>query len=135
MSRFPFLLAIAAVAAFAADDPWTKVKDIKSGTELRIFRKGVAQPVLAKMDEANDERILIVVKNEQLSIPKAQIDHLDARPVQKASRVTSNSSSKTTDPDTSPGPPGHGSRTPQTNYSSGLSVGSKPDFETVYRAR
>jgi hypothetical protein len=75
------------------------------------------------------------VKNEQVAIPKTQIEHLDARPAQKTSRVTPNSSAKTTDPDTSPGPPGHGSRTPGTAYSAGLSVGSKPDFETVYRAK
>jgi hypothetical protein len=37
-------------------------------------------PVMAQMDEANEERILVVVKNEQVSIPKEQIDRVDARP-------------------------------------------------------
>ena len=40
------LLLIAAIAtATAADDTWTKVKDLKSGTELRITREGAKQPL------------------------------------------------------------------------------------------
>ena len=35
-----FLLILAAAAAFAADDPWQKVKDLKSGADLRVFRRG-----------------------------------------------------------------------------------------------
>jgi len=43
------MVLLAAVTAFAADDPWTKVRDLKSGTELRIFKKGGMHPSLAKM--------------------------------------------------------------------------------------
>src|SRR3982750_1514252 len=66
--------------AFAADDPWAKVKEIKSGAELRVYKKGAAQPLLVKMDEATDERLVIVNKNEQTSIAKEDIDRVDARP-------------------------------------------------------
>ncbi len=124
------LLLLGSLAAFAAEDPWTKVKDLKSGTELRIFKKGVSQPVMAKMDEATDESLKVVVKNEQVAIPKNQIDRIDSRPV--SGKATTRSETKTTDPDTTPGPPGHGSRTPGTSSSTSLSLG-KPDFETVYR--
>jgi hypothetical protein len=132
MSRL-LLFVMAAATVLAADDPWTKVKNLKSGTELRVFRKGAAQSVLAKMDEADDERLLIVVKNEQAAIAKADIDRIDYRPSQSGNRVTSKTESKTTDPDTRPAPPGYGSRTPQTSSSTAVSIGSKPDFETIYR--
>ncbi len=132
MSRFLFLV-LAAAAALAANDPWAKVKDLKSGTELRVFKKGTAQPVMAKMDEANDERLVVVVKNEQIAIARADIDRLDYRPSKRTSRVTTRTESKTTDPDTRPAPPGFESRTPGTSSSSTVNIGSKPDFETLYR--
>ena len=125
-------LILAAVAARAADDPWTKVKNLKSGTELRVFKKGTAQPVLAKMDEADDERLLVVVKNTQQAIFRADIDRVDYRPP-AGSKLTSKSENKTSDPDTRPAPPGYGSRTPQNSTSTNVSIGSKPDFETIYR--
>lgn len=30
--------------AFLAGDPWTKVRDLKSGTEFRIYRRNIAAP-------------------------------------------------------------------------------------------
>ena len=132
MSRVLFF-ALAAATAMAADNhPWTKVKDLKSGTELRVFKKGKAQPIMARIDEANDERLIVVVKNEQLAIAKSEIDRIDARP-QGGSKVTRRTEAKRTDPDTRPAPPGYGSRTPGTSSSTDVSFGSKPDFETIYR--
>jgi hypothetical protein len=130
MSGIPILLS-AAVLAFAADDPWAKVRELKSGTEVRVYKKGSAQPVNARMDELTDENLIVVLKTEQVAIAKDQIDRIDYRPA--ASRVMVDSKSTTTDPDTRPGPPGHGAATPGTSTSSGLSVGSKPDFETIYK--
>ena len=64
---------IAAVATvFAADDSWTKVKDLKSGTELRIVRDGAKQPLLAQMDHATDESLFIATKKEQLVVQRAR---------------------------------------------------------------
>src|SRR5271166_2568498 len=121
-----FFVGLAAIAAFAADDPWAKVHDLKSGTEVRIFKKGSPQPVVAKMDELKDDALLVVVKSEQVAIPKDQIDRVDARPAGK--RVTVNSKTETTEPDTRPAPPGYSAQTPGTTTSSGVSIGSKPDF-------
>jgi hypothetical protein len=48
--------------------------------------------------------------------------------------VVKTGEAKQTPPD--PTPPvgmGHGASVPGTNYSSGVSIGSKPDYETVYR--
>jgi len=112
-----FLLAVS--TAFCADDPWAKVRELKSGTEIRIFKKGSMQPVLAKMDEASADAVIVVVKNEQISIPKDQVDRLDYRPPQPGGRVKKEVTTKTETPDT----------TTSTNYV----IGSKPDFETLYR--
>jgi hypothetical protein len=126
------LLFLAAVTALAADDPWAKVREIKSGTDLRVYKKASTQPILAKMDEATDENLLVVIKNRQTAIPREQIDRIDYRPT-KGSRVKTETKTATTEPDTTPGPPGHGSTTPGSSTSSTVSVGSLPDFETIYR--
>ena len=131
MSRLLFVL-LAASAAFAADDPWTKVKELKSGTEMRIYKKDTAQPVLAKSDDVTADNVLVVVKNQQIAIAKDLIDRIDARP-NKGSRVTTESKSKPTDPDPNPGFPGRGPSVPGTSTSSNVGIGSKPDFELIYK--
>ena len=138
MSRLAILLLTAAVA-LAADDPWAKVKQLKSGSDIRVLKKGSMQPVLGKIDEANDENLILVVKNEQIAIPKDQIDRLDARPAQPGSRAV-----KETTTSTNQGNPAHepkagmnGMDKPEggSGYSSNTSVSfqGKPDFETIYR--
>src|SRR5947207_650830 len=130
MTRVFFLL-LAGVAVFAADDPWTKVKELKSGTEVRIFRPGNPTPLEGKLDEATDEHVVIVVKNEQKAIRKDVIDRLDARP--KSSGRTVESKTTSTQPDTTP-PAGmsHGANVPGQSTSTNLSF-NKPGYETVYR--
>jgi hypothetical protein len=129
------LLLAAVSVVFGAGDPWAKVRDIKSGTELRIYKRGVKQPVLAKMDEATDERLIIALKEEQTSIAKEDIDRVDARPAQTGSRIVKETKTTTTAPNHSASPRDNvgGSAMPGTSTSSGLSIGGKPDFETVYR--
>jgi hypothetical protein len=125
------LLAAAASACGADiknDDGWVKVKELKSGTDLRIFKKGVAQPLLAKAADATDDKLIVVLKNEETAIDKKDIERVDARPqnVKRPVTKTITTTDSTTRHDTVPGPPG---------YSSSVSVGSKPDFETVYQRR
>jgi hypothetical protein len=130
----PLLFLLGAAMAFAAaEESWTKVKDLKSGTEIRIVKRGAAKPIEGKLDEARDDAVVIVLKNEQVSIPKDEIDRLDYRP-KAGSRIVKTGDAKQTDPDPTP-PVGmnHGPAVPGTNYSSGLSIGSKPDYETLYR--
>lgn len=133
------LCAVSAISAVVADDGWTKVMELKSGSELRIIKRSAKQPLLAKMDEANSERVVVVLKNEQVAIPKEEIDRLEARPGQTGSRVKAESKTKTSLPGESTaagdriGPGGGGGGRPNTSYSSGVSIGSKPDFETIYR--
>jgi hypothetical protein len=124
------LVILAGVVAFGAEDEWAKVKGLKTGAEIRVFKKGSTQPVLAQIDELNDDNLIVIVKKTQTAIPKDQIDRIDARPT-SGSRVTKETTTKQTYGDTKPGSPS----APEvvTSTSSSVSVGGKPDFETVYR--
>jgi hypothetical protein len=131
------LLLCTALAAFGADDPWAKLKELKTGTELRVYKKGSMQPLLVKMDELTDENLIVIDKKEQTAIARDQIDRVDYRPSGK-SRVTTESTTKVNDgmgdpKAVIPGPGQQGTPGPSTSTSSGLSVGSRPDFETVYK--
>ena len=133
--RTLLLTLCGALVMLAADDPWAKVKEIKGGTELRVYKKGSAQPLLVNMDEATDERLSVVNKNEQTSIQRQDIDRIDARPSNKRT-VTKETKETVSDSNADPrsaipGPPNHPG--PTTSSSTSYSIGGKPDFETVYR--
>ena len=117
-----FLLVLIAAAAFAANDPWQKVKDLKSGADLRVFRRGSTQPLLVQMGELTDDNLLVIDKKTERAIPRGEIDRIDSRPP-KATWVKEEKTSKTVNPDG-----GNSS-----SYSSGYSKGSRGDFETIYR--
>jgi hypothetical protein len=121
--RTLFLFLLAALVVFGAGDDWTKVKSLKSGAELRVYKKGSMQPVMAQMGELNDENLIVIVKKTETAIPKDQIDRIDARP-SSGSRMTKETTAKD-----GVGPDGSPTSSVSTNYS----TGSKPDFEMVYR--
>ena len=129
----------AALLAFGADDPWAKVKELKTGTELRVYKKGAVQPLLVKMDELTLDNLVVIDKNAQTAIARDLIDRVDSRPSGK-SRVTKESTTKVNDgvgdpKAVTPGPQQQGNPGPATSTttSTGISWGPKPDFETVYR--
>ena len=130
------LIAFAALTAFAADNPWDKVRELKTGAELRIYKKGSHQPILGTMDEANDERVIVVVKNEEIAIQKDDIDRLDSRPGVKARATkethTTQSDSTQTTP-VGPQPKGSSPGGPTSSTTTSFGSASKPDFETIYR--
>ena len=126
------VLLLAATAAFAADKPWDKVRALKTGAELRIFKREARQPLLATMDEANEERIVVVVKNEQIAIAKEDIDRIDYRQQRTSSKMTKTTTStmeesrdKVAAPGSHPGP--------TSSASTSYGIQPKPDFETIYR--
>jgi hypothetical protein len=130
------LLFFTALVAFGADDPWAKLKELKTGTELRVFKKGAAQPLLVQMDELTDDNLVVIDKKKQTAIARDQIERVDYRPSGK-SRVTRETTTKVTDsvgdpkaviPSPHPDTPGS-----TTSTSSNVSFGSKPDFETIYK--
>ena len=47
--------------AFAGDDAWTKVKALKSGSDVRILKAGSKETVIGKFDEADEERLVLVL--------------------------------------------------------------------------
>ena len=118
------LFLCTALLAFGADDPWAKVKELKTGAELRVIKKGAAQPLLVQMDELTDDNLVVIAKNQQTAIPRDQIERVDYRPSGK-SRVTKETTSKVDD--------AAGATRPTSSTSSNLVIGSKPDFETIYR--
>ena len=137
MIRKAFLFLMVAIAAvWAADDAWSKVKALKTGTELRVYKKGTAQPVLVQMDELTDENLVVIVKKTQTAIARDEIDRIDARP-QGGSRLKTETTTKETAPDAKSASatpsPGHGPDVPGTTTATNVTVGSKPDFEVVYR--
>ncbi|MCX6632574.1 MAG: hypothetical protein NTW28_33635 [Candidatus Solibacter sp.] len=131
------LFLCSALVALAADDPWAKLKELKTGTELRVYKKGAAQPLLVKMDELTDDNLVAINKNEQTAIARDQIDRVDYRPSGK-SRVMTETTTKVNDgvgdpKAVIPSPRQQGNPGPSTSTSSNVSIGSKPDFETIYR--
>jgi hypothetical protein len=134
-----FLIALPALA----DDGWEKLKDLPSGSDLKIYQLGSVQPKLAKFADVTDSNLIILVKNEQVALPKEGIDRIEARPLVKKSRKTVVRETHLDDPaksSTDAGP--HGPTAgPQRNtpgtpgYSSSASViyGDKGDFSIVYR--
>ena len=137
MRKLFFVLSIA-VALFGADDSWTKVKDLKSGTELHVYKKGAPQALNVKMGDLNDENLIVIDGKKETAIAREEIERIDARPSGK-SRVTTESKVTTKDVTGDPKAviPSRTSRGggngPTTDSSTGVQVGSKGDFETVYR--
>ena len=133
MSRIATFFVLAALL-MGADTSWTRVKDLKSRSELRVYKKGAREPINATFEDANDERLIVVVKNEETAIPKSDIDRIDARPVKTPRKLAVDSTTKQTDPDPVPHPNPSPS-VPGTSSSSNVSLGgeSRPNFETIYR--
>ena len=138
LSRLLFVLPW---LALAADDPWTQVREVKSGTELRIYKKGYKAPIAAKMDEATQDKLIIVIGESQVAIPKEEVDRIEQRPLPKGSRVTRET--KTTkgvfdsDADSHGQPTKLGQTKPPasatSSSSSSVAIGGKPPFEPLYR--
>jgi hypothetical protein len=128
------LFLLAGLVAFSAEDEWAKVKALKTGAEIRVFKKGSTQPVLAQMDELTDDNLIVIVKKTQTAIPKDQIDRIDARPSNNR-QVTKETVTKENFPDSKAQADAGtaGPATPSSSTSTSVSIGGKPDFETVYR--
>ena len=135
----PLLLSLPA----SGSDDWDKVKELASGSDLKIYERGSAQPKLAKYADATDSSLIIIVKNEQVSITKEVIDRIEARPPLKKGGKKVVRETRVDDPampssDAGPHGPTAG---PQRgapgapNYSSSTSIlyGDNRDYSTVYR--
>ena len=127
-------IALVALTCSGAEDSWSKVRGVKSGTEIRIFKKGARQPMLAKMDDSTDDKLTVVVKNEQVAILKNDIDRVDARPVETKRRITSETRESTElSKEANNAAHPRAADVPMSSTSTNFSIGGKPDFETIYR--
>ena len=126
------LFAIAVFAAFAADneDPWTKVRDLKTGTELRIIQAGAPAPVMAKYAELTEENLIVILKNEEIAIPRDKVSRIDSRPQKSYVRTESKSTVPSDGSGAGKKVPG---AAPTSSYSTGVAISDKLDFETIYR--
>jgi hypothetical protein len=136
----PVLLAL---TAFAGDE-WDKVRELPSGSDLKIYERGSAQPKTAKYADVTDSSLIIIVKNEQVAISKDVIDRIDARPpAKKGAKRKVVQSTRVDDPaqpssDAGPHGPTAGSQlgtsgTPGYSSSTSVVYGGDGDFNTVYR--
>jgi hypothetical protein len=81
-------LWIACALAFGADDAWQQVKDLKAGSDIRVFKKGFAKPLEVKSGTATDDKLIITTKKEEVAIDKADIDRIDYHPARTKSSTT-----------------------------------------------
>jgi hypothetical protein len=127
------LLVASACLAFGADDPWIKVKALKSGTELRIYKKGSVTPIQALAADATDDKLIVVIKKEQTAIDKSEIDRIDSRP-SGTKKMTKTTTATSVDPTLQPvkgvRPEDYPSQSSSTSTS--WSSNNVP-FETIYR--
>ena len=126
------LLVVTVFAALAADpeDPWTKVRELKIGTELRIIQAGAPSAVMAKFAELTEENLIVILKNEQVAIPRDKVSRVDSRPQKHYVRTESKASVPSDGSGAGKKVPG---AAPTSSYSTGVAISDKLDFETIYR--
>ena len=126
------LFQLVAVAAFAAEneDPWKKVHDLKIGTDLRIIKAGAASSVTAKFAELTEESLMVIIKNEQVAIPRDKISRIDYRPLKGYVRTETKTTAPSDGSGASKTVPG---AAPSSSYSTGVAISDKVEFETIYR--
>jgi hypothetical protein len=135
--RLILLVTMACGSAFGqaatGQDSWIKVRDMTSGNELRVFVKDSKQPMIAKFERATDEALVVIRKDQEVSIDRVDIDRIDARPG-NAPRFT-RESKNTNSAQPVPGSPKERAMSGPAGVSTQTSVNinSKPEFETVYR--
>jgi hypothetical protein len=121
-----------------ADDPWAKVKELKTGAELKVYKRGAAQPLSVKLGELTEENLVVINKNQETAIPRDEIDRIEARAAGRTRTITDTQTAEknaATDPRSNiPGPnsPPGAMHAATTTTSSGVTW-SKEGFETVYR--
>lgn len=128
-------LLFTSLVLFAAEDPWTKVQDLKAGTEIRVYKRGISQPLVGKVDDVKDDVLHVALKSEQVALQRTEIDRIDYRPNSDKSRVTRETKTVVDDPNKKPPvlSPARGAQVPRTSTSNTLTWGSKADFEVLYR--
>jgi len=132
--RILTFLLIAAAAFGTEIDSWAKVRELKGGLDVRIYKTGSTRALPAVLYSATADALIVVIRNEQVSVAKDDIDRLDYRPPQNGrspkSKVTSSSETPMVKNGAAPVPrEGSGNL----NMSTTRELGLKPGFETIYK--
>lgn len=121
---------------FGQSDDWSKLGDLKIGTELRIYKQGSTVPVQARFAEVTEKSLIITQKNSQSAIPKEEIMRVEYREVVKG-KLSSETRTQANDPSGDPAPRPMWQR-PATSGSSsstttGYTFGSKGEYQVIYK--
>jgi hypothetical protein len=77
-------LLLCATLGWSADkdaaDPWEKVKNLKTGSDLRIYKTGGGEPISAKSADVTARKLVVIIGNEETAINKADIERVDYQP-------------------------------------------------------
>jgi hypothetical protein len=66
--------------ACAAEDSWAKVKELKTGSDLRVYKKGGLDPITAKSVDVTERKLVVLIKNVETAINKVDVDRVDYQP-------------------------------------------------------
>src|SRR5258708_5858315 len=88
--RSALFFFLSAATIFAAEDPWNKVSK---------FKRGTTQPLLGKLDEVTDDNVVVVLKDEQVAVPKDQIERIDYRPAHTGGKIVKDTKTTVSGPD------------------------------------
>jgi len=83
LAALSFVAVLATVPVWSAEkdaDPWEKVRNLKMGSDLRIYKTGVAVPVLAKSANVTERKLIVIIKNAETAINKYEIERVDYQP-------------------------------------------------------
>lgn len=62
------MILLAALAALRAGGPWARVRQLKTGSELRLYRNGAVEPALARFGDVGGDALPVIVKNARTAI-------------------------------------------------------------------
>ena len=74
------MAAFQVLSAAKGADPWENVRNLKTGSDLRIYKAGGAVPVLAKSADVTERKLIVIIKNTETAINKAEIERVDYQP-------------------------------------------------------
>ena len=126
-------LLLLVAAACAAEDSWDKVRQLASGSELRIYQTGSRKPVTARLYRVSGDSLVVIVKNFETAIPKDTVERLDWRPADSAARVDAEARRVVGTRESAVTGRSGESNVPARSTLGGIRIRPPREFQTVYR--
>lgn len=128
------LFLFAAIAAASGDeDPWTKVRKMESGSDVRVYRSGKKKPVEGKFEQASAESVVVLLKNAQVSIPREQVERVDWRPARNGGGVAMETGRHVGTREAAATGRSKDSNLPPRSTVTGIKIRPWVSYETIYR--